>query len=225
MLTYNRIIKISREFQQASQVLKNFGNGWEADMVLHNQQATYKYPLLWMQDSPSPFQEGIESFSFRVMFMAPVVTLKDRGTDLMSANVNEVKSDMIQCARDFISYWVQQTDAYDTLGFDRNINRETFEDYTDDKLTGCAIDIRFYQPMTYDECVIPMGTPTPLPDTCAPVLIYEDGVLVDTVASGGTYSYTSGGGSQLYNVNVNGVSYGSLTFDGADKTIAITWQT
>lgn len=156
MLSYNQIIKISRAFQQAHQVLKNFGNGPEADMILHNQQATYKYPLMWMIDVPSNFQEGIESFNFRVVFMAPVVTLKDRGTDLMSTNVNEVKSDMMQCAGSFISYWVNQTDNYDTLGFDRNINRETFEDYTDDKLAGCSIDIRFYQPMNYDVCILPL---------------------------------------------------------------------
>jgi len=224
MLTYNQIIKISRAFQQSSQVLKNFGNGGEADMVLHNQQATYKYPLIWMQDSSSPYQDGIESFSFRVMFMAPVVTLKDRGTDLMSTNVNEVKSDMIQCARDFIAYWVQQTDSYDTLGFDRNVNRETFEDYTVDKLTGCSIDIRFYQPMRYDECIIPMGTPTPLPDTCSPVLIFENGILVETVASGGTYSYTSTGDSFTYDIYVNSVDTGQdILVDGTDFTININW--
>jgi len=171
-------------------------------MVLHNQQATYKYPLMWMQDSASPYQDGIESFSFRVVFMAPVVTLKERGTDLISTNVNEVKSDMSQIANHFIAYWVQQTDNYDTLALDKSVNRETFEDYTDDKLAGCWIDIRFYQPMTYDECGIPMGTPTPLPDTCAPVLIFEDGVLVDTVASGGIYSYTSGGGSFTFAIGI-----------------------
>jgi len=204
-LTYNQIIKISRAFQQAHHVLKNFGNGGEADMVLHNQQATYKYPLIWMNDAPSTYVEGLESFNFRVFFLAPAVTLKERGTDLMSTNVNEVKSDMIQCANDFITYWIQQTDNYNTLGFDKSVNRDSVDKYTDDNLTGCYIDIRFYQPLEYDECAIPMGTPTSLPDTCAPVLIYEDGILVDTIASGGTYSYTSGGGG-VASQTVNGVA-------------------
>ncbi len=217
MLTYNQIIKISRAFQQAHYGLKNFGNGQDYDEVLHNQQATYKYPLMWMVDNPSPYSEGIQSFSFRVVFMAPVVQLKEQGSDLLSSNVNEVKSDMIQCANDFIAYWIQQTDNYDTLGFDKTVNRETFEDWTVDRLTGCAIDIRFYQPFDYNECSIPMGTPTSLPDTCAPVLIYEDGVLVDTVASGGTYSYTSGGGgSTPVDVTVNGeLVYNQVTTNQA----------
>jgi len=190
-------------------------------MVSHNQQATYKYPLIWMIDSNSPFQEGMESYAFKVLFLAPVVTLKERDSDLMSTNVNEVKSDMMQCAKDFIAYWVQQTDDYDTLGFDKVVNRETLEGYTDDNLAGCSIDIRFYQPMDYDECSIPMGTPTSLPDTCAPVLIYEDGILVDTVASGGTYSYSSGG-SFTYSFYVDGVDTGSdVVVDGTD--IDILW--
>lgn len=225
-LTYNQIIKISRAFQQTYHPTQNgsFGNGGEADMVLHNQRTTFKYPLIWMVDSPSTVSDGMESFNFRVIFAAQVVDMPlDRGSDLMSTNVNEVKSDMILHANSFISYWVQQTDNYDTLGFDKVVNRDTFEDYTDDKLAGCSIDIRFYQPFEYDECGIPMGTPTALPDTCAPVLIYEDGILVDTVASGGSYSYTSGGGGSFtYSFYVDGVDTGSdVVIDGTD--IDILW--
>jgi len=125
-------------------------------------------------------------------------------------------------ANDFITYWVQQTDNYDTLGFDKAVNRDYVENYTDDDLTGCYIDIRFYQPMEYNECAIPMGTPTSLPDTCAPVLIYEDGILVDTIASGGIYSYTSSGGAFTYALYQNGVDTGqNVLVDGTDITINI----
>jgi hypothetical protein len=52
-------------------------------------------------------------------------------------------------------------------------------------------------------------------------LIYEDGILVDTVASGGTYSYTSGG-SFTYSFYVDGVDTGSdVVVDGTD--IDILW--
>lgn len=221
-LSYNQIIKVSRAFKEAHHVLKHgsFGNGWEADMVLHNQQATFKTPLTWMVDRDTPLQEGIESFAFRVMFLAPVVTMPlDRGSDLMSTNVNEVKSDMMRCANDFVTYWIQQTDNYDTLGFDKSVNRGTVEDYTDDKLAGCYIDVRFYQPLQYDECGIPIGTPTSV-STCAPVYIYEDGVLVDTVASGGSYSYASGGGSFTYDLYFDGVdTTQDVTVDGTNITI------
>lgn len=157
MLTYNQLIKISRSFQQAHHVLKNFGNGGEWDRVVHNQQPTHKYPLMWMDDLPASLFEGAEVYSFRVAFMAPVVTLKDRDLDLMSTNVNEVKSDMIQCSNDFIAYWVGQTDAYDGLVLEKSISRTTFEDVTDDKLAGCYIDITFRQAFAYDVCSIPMN--------------------------------------------------------------------
>lgn len=224
MLTYNQIIKISRAFQQAHHVLKNFGNGGEWDKVVHNQQPTYKYPLMWMDDLPSSLSDGSENYNFRVSFSAPVVTLKERDSDLMSTNVNEVKSDMIQCANSFIAYWVNQTDNYPDLVLEKSISRTTFEDLTDDKLTGCYIDITFRQSFDYNVCILPIGTPTPLPDTCAPVLIFEDGVLVDTIASGGTYSYTSGGGSFTYDLYFNGADTGTdIVIDGTDITLNFNW--
>ena len=223
MLTYNQIIKISRAFQQAHHVLKNFGNGGEWDRVVHNQQATYKYPLMWMDDLPSSLSEGAETYNFRVAFLAPVVTMPlDRGSDLMSTNVNDVKSDMIQCANYFIAYWVNQTDDYDGLVLEKSVNRTTFEDVTDDKLTGCYIDITFRQSFDYNECSIPMGTPTSIV-TCAPVYIYEDGVLVDTVASGSSYSYTTSAGTYTYDLYFDGVDTGDdVTVDGTNITINLT---
>ena len=219
MLSYNQIIKISRAFQQAHHVLKNFGNGGAWDEVLHNQQTTYKYPLMWMDDLPSSLSEGSEVYSFRVTFAAPVVTLKERGSDLMSSNENEVKSDMIQCSNDFIAYWVNQTDDYYGLVLEKSVQRTTFVDVTDDKLTGCYIDIQFRQSFDYNECSIPMGTPTSIV-TCAPVYIYEDGILVDTVASGGSYSYASGGGSFTYDLYFDGVdTTQDVLVDGTNITI------
>lgn len=156
MLTYNQIIKISRAFASAHHVIKNFGNGGEWDNVLHNQQGAYRYPLMWMDDLPDSLSEGSDTFSFRVSFMAPVVTLKDRGTDLMSTNVNEVKSDMIECSNHFISYWVNQTDDYEGLVLEKSVSRTKFEGVTDDNLAGCYIDVTFRQSMDYNECNIPM---------------------------------------------------------------------
>lgn len=67
-----------------------------------------------------------------------------------------------------------------------------------------------------------MGTPTSV-TTCLPVYIYEDGILVDTVASGGSYSYTSGGGGSFtYDLYLDGVDTGqNITVDGTDITINI----
>src|SRR5688572_9868097 len=129
-LTYNQIIKISRAFQQAHHVLKSFGNGDLSDLALHNQLPKFRYPIMWMIDLPASQSDGSEVYGFRVTFASQVVTLKDRDDDLMSTNANEVKSDMIQCANNFIAYWVSQTDAYPGLVLERSIQRTTFEDST-----------------------------------------------------------------------------------------------
>jgi len=195
-LSYNQIIQASRAFQQAHFQLENFGNGAPFDIALHNQTATYKYPLMWMQDLSMPFEPKVEVFAFRVYFLAPVVTLKDRETDLMSTNINEVKSDMMKAAGDFLAYWAQDS-VYDTLNVDKNAVRETIYDTIEDAVTGCYIDIRFRQAFNYNSCAIPMSGVTPPASTCAPVFIYEDLILVDTVASGGAYYYVSGGGGSI----------------------------
>lgn len=43
-------------------------------------------------------------------------------------------------------------------------------------------------------------------ETCLPVRIYEDDVLVDTIASGGSYSYTSGGSASI-DIDINSTSF------------------
>ena len=216
-VTYNQIIQASRAFQQAHFGLKNFGNGQPFDIAMHNQTAAEKYPLMWMEDLDMPIQEGVEVFAFRTYFMGTVATVKDKDTDLLSTNANEVKSDMMQCAKDFLSYWVQDHN-YDTLSVEKSGARITFEDKIEDRLTGCYLDIRFRQAFNYNSCIIPMSGTTPPASTCAPVFIYENLILVDTVASGGSYSYTTSAGS--IGIDFNGVATGvDLTADPSDFNV------
>ena len=104
MLTYNQLIKQNRTFATNHHVLKNFGNGERYNIVTHNQQATFKYPLMWMEDQQHTAPDGMYVMGWRVYFLDLVPTIKERGTDLEYTNENEVKSNMVQVAQDLISF-------------------------------------------------------------------------------------------------------------------------
>ena len=157
MLTYNQIIERNLLFQKAHFKLKGFGNGLFEDVILHDQVATFKYPLMYMEDLPSPMTPGVETFVFRVHFMAPVASNDDGAAskfNFLGTNLNEVKSDMRQCAKDLLAFWVQDHD-FDELNIDKTTTPTFFEDVTEDRLTGCYIDVIFRQPFTYNKCAIP----------------------------------------------------------------------
>lgn len=222
-ISYNQIINASRAFANAHYRIKgHFGNGPLSDQVLHNQVEAFKYPLMWMEDLSMPVEPNTEIFAFRVSFSCPVADLKERGTDLMSTNVNEVKSDMIRCAKDFLAYWLMDT-SYGTMYVEENANIQPFEDLTPDRLAGAYIDIRFRQAWDPNACAIPMsGVPAP-ENTCAPVYIYENDILVFTAPSGSEYRYTSSGSSFTYDLYFDGVDTGQdVVVDGDNIIINLT---
>lgn len=187
MLNYNQIIELNREFAAAHKILKNFGNGQRWKIVEHNQQATFKYPLMWMEDLPHPSTPGIYTFAFRVYFLDQVANLKERGTDSMTVNDNVVKSDMIQCAQDLISFWAQDHD-YPFLDVEKNIQLTPIEDQLEDVVTGGYFDLKITQAFVYNKCAIPMtGVTSPDSDE---VSIIGNSVLMSTVLCGQTYSFS-----------------------------------
>lgn len=191
-LTYNQIIKINREFADAHHIIKNFGAGDVWDIVRHNQELDYKYPLMWMEDVSQSNTAKEFTYSYRVWFIETVPELVDRNDDLMYVNDIDAKSDMLECAKDLMSYWENNTD-YPTLRLQKNFNYTLFTDKLEDRVAGAYIDFKLTIPFNYNRCLIPMSGITPPSDSCEPVTIFEDGILVDTVPSGGSYSYSSGG--------------------------------
>jgi len=243
MITYNQIISINKAFATAHFKLKAFGNGPLSEEVLHNQIATMKYPLMWMEDLTFPTRINEEVFGFRVSFVMPIPTLKDRQDDLMSTNENEAKSDMKLCAMNFLSYWAMDVN-YPTLDIDKNASITMIHNATDDRLYGCYIDIQFKQAYLYDSCVIPMsGLPTPT-NPCSPAFLFLNDISLDSAPSGENflmslvdqnstplaYSYntttntisvtTGGGGSFTYDFLIDGVDTGQdILVDGTDINI------
>jgi hypothetical protein len=187
MQTYNQIIKLNREFAQAHYQIKTFGNGEIYNVVLHDKEEWFEYPLMWMQDLPATLNSNEFSFNFRVHFIAQVAQVKDIESDLDSTNENEVKSDMIQCAQDLLSFWAQDS-TYPELDLVKTgVSFTTVTDKFSDRVTGCYVDLRLKQGFKYNKCAIPMSDVPQPPLICLPVDIELNGVSMGSVASGGTY--------------------------------------
>lgn len=223
-ITYNQIIEASRNFAIAHYKLKgSFGNGLLSDKVLHDQLGRFQYYLMYMEDLEMSAEKNLSTFGFRVSFSAPETTLKNKGTDLPSTNFNEIKSDAIKLCMDFLAYWMTATDNdYPTLYVEPNAGIHVYQDLTPDRLAGAYIDIRFKQAFDANSCAIPMSGVGSASNTCDPVFIYENNVLVATIASGGEYRYTSGGGASIdISINTNLIFPGqstNLDIDVIDST-------
>jgi hypothetical protein len=143
-----------------------------------------------MEDLPAPFSPGVETFVFRVHFMSIPVGLKQRDVDdaLISSNRNEIKSDMRQCAKDFLAFWVQDHE-FDMLDIIKTTTATFFEDETEDRLSGCYIDITYRQAFSYNVCAIPASDVPPPPEAeCLPATYQNSNEsFVQEIASGGTF--------------------------------------
>jgi len=242
MLTYNQIIALNKQFADAHKQLKNFGNGADFDMVLHSQENPYRYPILWMEDLPSSFETGLESFTFRVVFVTQLEQLRNREDDPIEVNANDVKSDMKLIGVDYLSYWkqVQSTLYPSELRFDINTTWNWLEDATSDRLYGGYLEVSFKIAQKYNKCIIPMNGITPPAAEVA--TIYINGDLFTTVSCNGSADIpvkdTDGtvvgskvgtewivpaagaAGSFTYDILLNTVDTGQdLTVDGTDITI------
>jgi hypothetical protein len=191
MQTYNQIIQLNREFATAHYQIKTFGNGAAYNIVLHDKESWFEYPLMWVEDLPATLNNNEFQFNFRVYFIAQVAQLKDKATDLDSTNENEVKSDMIQCAQDLLSFWAQDI-TYPELDLIKTGNSfTTITDKFSDMVTGCYIDLKLKQGFRYNKCAIPMSGITPPPSVvCLPATITVNTEDFQEVASGGTLDVT-----------------------------------
>lgn len=223
MTSYNQIIKLLRDFSDNHYILKSYGNGEPWELVENAQHLDLEYPMMWVQDQPNNAVKGEVSFKFRVFFLNQVATLKEKTTTTLKAtNINEVKSDMRQCALDLIGYLAQDTN-YPELELDRNVNIVSFVDDFNDKLTGWYIDINIKQVFRFSACNIPMSGITPPPSSgCDDATVENsDSSYSNTVASGGTLILPD----ETYNIYVDGVLESSITSPALkNETINIIWQ-
>lgn len=190
MLNYNKIISLNQQFAENHYGIKRFGNGQVFDLVLDNQEAPMRYPVMWMEDLPSPIETGLEHFAFRVWFLAQVEQLENREDDDILVNANEVKSDMKQLGIDFLSYWKQDSNYKDELRFEITTTWNYAELVQPDELTGGYFDVAFKVKQMFNRCIVPMGTIMPPENSCLPVNFLIDGVQSEVIQSGTDFDLT-----------------------------------
>lgn len=159
MLSYKEIIKLNQDFAENHYVLKNFGAGERWQVTSHDQIESFKYPLMFMEDSPQPYSEREYVYSFRIWFVTRVEAPKDRGDDLLFQEYTDAKNTMIKCAQNLIAFWVQDTD-YPELEFSQSGSVEPFTDGEPDRITGVWMDVQFRVNFNYNKCLIPSSDNT-----------------------------------------------------------------
>ncbi|NRB64031.1 MAG: hypothetical protein HRU40_13575 [Saprospiraceae bacterium] len=154
-LTYNQIITLNRQFANAHQQIKNFGEGDAWDIVRHNQEQDFKYPLMWLEPQPSTSRPKEFTYTFRAWFIQSVPELEDREDALMYVNEAEAKSDMLECVKDLLSFWENNQD-YPRVRLEKGFTYTTFTDKLEDRVSGAYIDFKLTIPFNYDRCIIPI---------------------------------------------------------------------
>ncbi len=187
MQTYNQIIKLNQTFAENHFKIQTFGNGPEFDIALHDKQAWFSYPLMWMEDLPLGLNENEVTFSFRVYFLDQVSTLEDREDDKIETNNNEVKSDQISNALDLLSFWAQDS-TYPELDLVKSGSVQTLDGRFPDRLTGCYVDLKLKQGFRYNKCNIPMTGVIPVDDSCLDATFQNsDNTFSQDILSGATF--------------------------------------
>ena len=108
-------------------------------------------------------------------------------------NLNDVESDTLQYCRDVFNIMNKST-RWQKLGRVESCSVTKFIEGNADVCAGHIMTVNFTLRDSNSICDLPMSGydfDQVIGSSCLPVQIYRNGVLVDTVASGGTYSYTT----------------------------------
>lgn len=108
-------------------------------------------------------------------------------------NLNDVESDTLQYCRDVFNIMNKST-RWQKLGRVESCSLTKFIEGNADVCAGHIMTVNFTLRDSNSICDLPMSGydfDQDIASSCLPVQIYRNGVLVDTVASGGTYSYTT----------------------------------
>jgi hypothetical protein len=166
------------------------------------------------------------------------------------SNLNEVESDTLQICRDIFQV-INSSTRWQTIGKVQSCTVTKFIDKGGDGVAGHQMVFQFAMRDRDGICNLPMENydfNEQIGDICLPVQIYENGILVDTIASGGIYSYSSicadaivensdasyqttvsSGGTLVlpdttYNFVVNGVTTTTILPTLKNEIINIVWQ-
>jgi hypothetical protein len=195
-MTLNQYINLFKEFATNHLQLKgSFGQGdlWE---LVHSfnepdgtQSSNREYPLMWCDIAGNNIVGNEQTRTFTFVFCDRVN--RDERDERDALNDTE------QIAGDFVAWLNGVTSLSQYSKLVQNVTMQDFTQSHQDYVAGWVVTIQLKEAFRYDRCNIPTTGVIPFVD-CAPVLIYEDGVLVDTIPAGGRYDYSStGGGGEI----------------------------
>lgn len=124
------------------------------------------------------------------------------------SNWMDVKSDMFQVIMDCRNIFESpRWKAFSSVQGSPTVTY--FEQKGSDRVNGWVMNVTLRIPDLRDLCAIPLvdyDLDSQLESLCAGVTIIEDGNYSQTIPSGGTFSYSTGGGGSV-TIQVNGVEY------------------
>jgi len=128
------------------------------------------------------------------------------------SNLNDTESDTLQVIRSVYNI-INRSGRWNRLGKVESATVSKFWERSADEVAGHTLNVQFKIFDTDSVCDIPLNDydfNATYDSSCQPVLIYENDILVDTVPSGGVYSYQTISGvatvrnsDNSYNVNVD----------------------
>lgn len=140
------------------------------------------------------------------------------------SNLNDVESDTLQICRDVFNI-INKSTRWNKIGRVQSCSVTKFINRGADEVAGHEMTIQFLIRDSSSICGLPMvdyDFDQVVGDGCSPVQIYENGVLVDTVASGGIYEYSHGDAHYVITNSVGGILYSGDIAENDTLTQAIT---
>ena len=129
--THNQILKAFEDFVDAHLQLRTFGSGSIAEIA---EIPDVEYPVMWAILQPGNFSQNVIAYNYDVYFM-----------DMVKADIgnqDEVYSDCILYAADFVAKLKYLQNNENNLLFDFDAAYEPFEDQFKDAVTGVKISIQ-----------------------------------------------------------------------------------
>ena len=109
------------------------------------------------------------------------------------SNLNDTESDTLQVLRDFHNVMLRST-RWNRIARLESATVSKFWERSADEIAGHTMIVSLTLFDTTSICNLPLegyDFDTSLISSCQPVLIFENDILVDTIQSGGTYSYST----------------------------------
>lgn len=213
IVTHNTILTNLREIATSHKQINSFGSGHISDIAT---SGVTDYVQMWVEPLDSTFSTGAVVRSYNIYILDRC--FKDQ------SNVDEVISDAQFICGDIIAQ-LDSPQVYEfTIEKGSSFTLETlFPDWGDEELGGCRFQISIKMKWDRDRCAIPFDTTITHNSINGEVayILNTNGVIIATVALGGTYTVSSLAGT--INVYLDGVLNQTIsTNDFATETVNIS---